>query len=89
MWIIAVSILVYLAIGYFITYKSTVVGNIHGPLDFWIVTLGWFPTFIVYGMAWLIKGILYAPKRLAEWHINKFDRPTPRPKTAIRPPQRP
>lgn len=74
-WIIAVSILVYLAVGYVITMSMVKSGKIDNAIEFWWVIVFWLPTVASKIFVYLMKGLLYAPKKIADWHIDKLDSP--------------
>ncbi len=74
-WIIAVSVLVYLAVGYAIAVKLVKEEAIDLPSEFWNVLLFWLPIGFAHSAYYVIMYVLSFPKKFAEWHFEKMSNP--------------
>lgn len=74
-WIIAVSVLVYLIVGYAIAVKLVKEEAIDLPSEFWHVMLFWLAIGLVHIAYYVIKGVIFFPKKFAEWHFEKMSNP--------------
>lgn len=78
-WIIPVIVIAYLLIGYAITLKLVKEDYIDSPGEFWLTLLGWLPSAIGHVGYYIIKSILFFPKKFADWHFDKRDnKPSPK-----------
>lgn len=74
-WIIAVSVLVYLIVGYSIAVKLVKEEAIDLPSEFWNVLLFWLPIAFSHMSYYIIKSIFFFPKKFANWHFEKMTNP--------------
>lgn len=75
--LIALVVIVYLIVGYLITLKALKDNSVNDASDFWFITCFWLPVIVAWIFYYAINGALYAPKRVANWHVKKFK---PKPK---------
>lgn len=73
--IIAVTVVVYLILGYIIAVKLIKEEAIDLPSEFWNVLLFWLVIGLAHGLYYIIRGIIFFPKKFADWHFEKMSTP--------------
>lgn len=74
-WIIVVSVIVYLLVGYAIAVKLVKEEAIDLPSEFWNVLLFWLVLGVSHAAYYTIKAIFFFPKKFANWHFEKMSNP--------------
>lgn len=74
-WIIAVTVVVYLILGYIIAIKLVKEEAIDLPSEFWNVLLFWLVIGLAHAAYYIIKGVVFFPKKFADWHFEKMSAP--------------
>ncbi|AWD90520.1 hypothetical protein KNT87_gp081 [Erwinia phage Cronus] len=86
--LIALVVIVYLIVGYLITLKALKDNSVNDASDFWFITCFWLPVMVAWMLSYIVRGVLYTPVRIANWHMNKF-KPKSKIKISPQPPRKP